>query len=786
MEGAKVNVKGKPEITGDKSKGGFLKQKAPTILVFLILIGIIPAILIGAILAPVNLAEGLKAKLGFKSTVAILEEQGEHVTSEMMSKGEIPSGYGTRLAAAGIEMGQINSIGQFVRTNTYIADIDNYTEVAAEGEYYIYGGEGELVARFNDEIITADNFVAKVEASPEMFAAYEAAADLSARYYHGSDVTAVLKDMGVSGSAFSKWENTGDSEKDAEQFEQMLGEVLNTSAERSMAGSYTEWVPRYNDEGEIVGYDPVYVEWDCKGSKTDWICSRRFGGGEPVEENITGESAEVARRLVNYVAANSRRDNVTGASPEQNAAAILNAAVSADEPYQAASAFMAVLESVERAQISGDGPINEMMNTLSRETEATYTDVNTNEKVTEKRSVLDTPNFAALVGDGPLSKLEANNFARDRILNSAGVSTGAIKDTDLSMNGQKKSGNGVVMRNNTEGDNDAASLANLDAVVSSFEMALTAKNSDLFASIVGANRIIEGGSFISNTVNQQVLASLPSDAEQVAKYEKEAAEVIAWQAEAERATKSPFDISSPYTFMGNLVRKVSSFVLSSYSSFDTSVAKMAASTVTGLARESAESLAGSAVADGSENDFLTMEGDCDTVPTAGAVCDLYGTAHTTSYTAHLDYTEEDWIGVLPKGTFESDGELSENGFGAEVKAYAGARDATVGVKSYEVCDRYEESSGAGLLSLIKKLIAVITRASDLDARCTNVPEGVSTGSDYVLKGGEETDAALMSGYALHDWVYSTLSEKESKMARLTRKMRGDDIAVSAEGAAENF
>lgn len=786
MEGAKVNVQGKPEITGDKSKGGFLKQKAPTILVFLILIGIIPAILIGAILAPVNLAEGLKAKLGFKSTVAILEEQGEHVTSEMMSKGEIPSGYGTRLAAAGIEMGQINSIGQFVRTNTYIADIDNYTEVAAEGEYYIYGGEGELVARFNDEIITAENFVAKVEASPEMFAAYEAAADLSARYYHGSDVTAVLKDMGVSGSAFSKWENTGDSEKDAEQFEQMLGEVLNTSAERSMAGSYTYWKPITDPvTGEIIGYEAKDAEWDCKGSRTNWICSQTIDGST-TEENITGESAEVARRLVNYVAANSRRDNVTGATPEQNAAAILNAAVSADEPYQAASAFMAVLESVERAQISGDGPINEMMNTLSRETEVIYTDVNTNEKVTEKRSVLDTPNFAALVGDGPLSKLEANNFARDRILNSAGVSTGAIKDTDLSTNGQKKSGNGVVMRNNTEGDNEAASLANLDAVVSSFEMALTAKNSDLFASIVGANRIIEGGSFISNTVNQQVLTSLPSDAEQVAKYEKEAAEVIARQAEAERATKSPFDISSPYTFMGNLVRKVSSFVLSNYSSFDTSVAKTAASTVTGLARESVESLAGSAVADGSENDFLTMEGDCDTVPTAGAVCDLYGTAHTTSYTAHLDYTEEDWIGVLPKGTFESDGELSEDGYGAEVKAYVGARDATVGVKSYEVCDRYEESSGAGLLSLIKKLIAVITRAADLNARCTNVPEGVATGSDYVLKGGEETDAALMSGYALHDWVYSTLSEKESKMARLTRKMRGEDIAVSAEGAAENF
>ena len=212
-----ARVMGSP-VQAPKKTSGFLKKAGASVAAVLILVVALvviipatPSLLIKGI------GENLQDSLGFKETLAMMLKLGKNVTREMLAKGEVPGEYAERLAAVGIEAGQVNSIGQFVRTNTYIANIDD-AQVAAEGEYYTHGGEGELVARFDGEIITADNLVAKIDENPRLYAAYKEAANLSALYYHGDEMKDVLRRMGLSGSNFATFKNSGNYEEDEENF----------------------------------------------------------------------------------------------------------------------------------------------------------------------------------------------------------------------------------------------------------------------------------------------------------------------------------------------------------------------------------------------------------------------------------------------------------------------------------------------------------------------------------------------------------------------------------------
>ncbi len=744
---------------------GKIKKKAPLVAIGLILLLVLalfapelPRLAIGAI------KENLTDSLGFKDTVAILEEQGEYVVSENLAKGRMPSILAQDFLAKGMEVGQVTLAGEFVRTNTYIAELGS--PVAAEGEYQA-SGEGELAIRFNGEIITADNFVAKVESDPTLYAAYSEAADISARYYYSDAVNDVYNNMGLSRGSFNNWDATGNAEKDQKSFKETLDKTIDKESNRNMSGKYTYWnweCVAWNEDGSCARYDwvPYDVEWVCSGGGSSWKCTR-VSSFAPLNttRSYSGDSKDVASGIVSWVSENCRRDNDTGITPEQNAAQILNTVLSADEPYRAASDFLALMEALERAQIDGDGPVNEMMNILSRPNEVTYLDVNTGQLVTDNKSILETHNFQMAVGNNKdYSKTEAENLSRDRILKvSDTVNKNSIETMPLSTDGKKKSGDGRIMNNSTPGDNTPASLSNLAQVTDAMKIGMADKNSELFATTLGANRILEGGSFVSNTINQQVIGSMPSDAAQVALYKQEVNTVLARQAEAERATKSPFDISSPNTFMGNLVRKLAVTMLNNRAMTSGSWLTQVTSTMGKLASSSVKSIASGVIADGNENEFTSVLGECLVVSTTDATCDLYGTSHNTVYTGHMDYREEDWKSVLSESEVEK---FVEEGM---------KRDATVGVQSYEVCDASKSggASASGLwgtikgflskvVAVIKKLIMVVTGAVELDNGCNGVESDVATGSKYILYGGEDDKTAKLSGYALYSAVSSLLED----------------------------
>ncbi|MBQ2695368.1 hypothetical protein IJG04_01890 [Candidatus Saccharibacteria bacterium] len=722
--------------SGKKSagKGGMLKKKPTVAIVVLLAIGVIGIVVVGVLGSPMYMISaidyGLQDSSGITPTVAVLEEQGEYVTAEQMAKGRVNSEYANRLAMNNIEVGQVTASGDFVRTNTYIANLDELDEVAVvEGDYRKVGGDGELVILFKNEIITAGEFVAAVESDPELQESYSESANLSGLYYYSNEVNDVYQnDLGISRGNFNSWQQTGDYEADQESYDQLVVSMLDNASNVTANGGGN--IKECGDDEEDCD------EWGTYALSTS-------GDGASIVDSVA---------------------DIKSTDATDRAAALLNVAVSSSEPYLAASAFMAVEEPIQRARIDGDGPVNEAINMISRQTEVTYSDCETGEDVTVTRSILDTYNFGAAVANSDFSLCEAKSFSRDRVIDFTDTENQEVTgDTVVGDAGKRKSNILVkLFKSDEEVDREV-----LDNATTSVSVAFSQKNSEVFNSIIGGNRVPEGGAFISGTINKKVLLALPSDDTAVESYHEKTEERLALKAEADRATKNPFDISSPYTFMGSLVRNLGVSMVKMGSSNGLSPLKMTAGTVMGATSDSVDKILVGVYADGSGQDYANTNGDCPTSKSAyGVVADIYCTEHNTIYTGYISNTLEDWKRDLA-GEVGSDGEILDNTGLAEALAYGGGRGATVGVESAEVCEAWNDENR----SLLGKLKDSILDAVGLFEVCNNVPSEVATSAKYTLSSSNPDNGSMQkySAYVLYDTVSSLLSGQESQTAIWKKK-----------------
>lgn len=749
-----------------------VKAMAPVLLILLaivIIIGVmiaLPIIMIGAI------DYNLQKSLGFDNTVGILEEQGEYVTAELAASGKFPSKYSEDLAQNGIDVGQVTANGDFIKTDTYIANIEEKEGLvaAATGFSYSSDREGELALLYDGDLISADEFVARVESEPKLYAAYSEAANLSVKYYYGKDVSKVYKQMRLSRGSFNDWEATGDYKTDEESYLKILKSVLDGKRSNlELGGIHQDEAPTWGDAFPAMA---AWFSLDGPGSFREDVSE---GDAEDITKSISEQTKsyingwylDTCERTVTDENGNPKTETFTCQKPQyddtqtKRAAELLNTAVSSAEPYLASSAFLGVEEPIQRARIGDNGPINQVMNTLSTPTEVTYRDVATGKTVTKNLSIFETVNFQAAVGEKPYSTEEASSFARDRVLEVTGqADTDIIKRTTISSNGKKNSSSVVRNGNHSSADYDTISKAN-----DSVSFAISRKNSDLFESVVGGNRIVEGGSFLSNNINMKVIGAMPSDAGTVAAYQKEVDEVMARKAEADRATLSPFDISSPNTFLGGIVHKFATALVGVFGRNSTSMLSTMDATGS-VASDAAMDILGTVSAEGSEQKYTTLSPDnCETVGAIAVEGDLYCTSHNTVNTDYMSYTLDDWKDSDIGSSINGDGKIVEESDLEKFVVMGMDRESTVGTMNAEVCSSWHSYNDG----FFEKATHFFQQMLGLYQVCNGVEAGIADGSKYSFTNGQDSKLGLYSGYMLHNQVYSLLSDEDSSVAVLRER-----------------
>ena len=646
----------------------------------LLLLLIVPFIVVGTPIFLIgNMDYNLMKSLGFTDTVGVLEEQAGYVTGEQLANGEVPARYAADLAKVGIQVGQVTVAGDFIPTNKYIANIEELDDIAAIGSgYQTNGAEGELAVLFDNKVISAADFVAAIESDPKMYMAFTEGADISARYYYSEDVDKTYSAMGLKRWSFQAWQATGNAKVDQNSYDEILKSVLDV--ESTTEGGY--------------GCD----EEGCYSA------------------NLTGDADEILDEF---------------SDPDESAAQLLNSAISSEESYRSASAFMAIEEPLQRTRINGDGPANEVMNTLNDDSiKVTYVDVNTGEEITSGKSIIETPNFVAAASDGGFNKEEAANFSRDRVIKLTEIDPWIVGDTVIATDGRKKSEIGV--------GSFFESIVDLSVTESSVQIALSDTNSNLYTSIVGGNRIVEGGAFLSNMINQHAIGAMPSDGRTVAEYSQEVDKIAARKAEAERATKSPFDITSPNTFMGSIAHGMANMMVQNHVTKSPVVS--AAGTLISYAGNAANGLFSGASAAGSNKNYLnTFGSDCETAWSIGSTADLYCTQKNTIYTGFMNKTKEYWDKY-----FEDD----NNKEYYEEWVKKGMARWVWGTKDTIAC----ENSG---------VVGVILNFFDI---CMG-DDSIATGAEFVMN-DDNPMIREFSGYTLYNTVSSLLSDEQSEASKI--------------------
>ena len=716
---------GKETKKKKSKKFGIGKASAAITIVFLIVFVVVAIAVVGRPLYQLGALDfGLMRATKITDTANYLDELSVHVGKELAKEGKMPDGLAGELAAHGIVVGQVTANGDFVRTNQYVADIEDLRDLAVLGNYQVQPSEGELAVLFQNKVIDADNLVAAIHDNPEMYAAFTAAAAVPAKFYLDKASDLIEGDFGINRSYTSSFVSTGDEEKDKEAFREAFEAEVNKSAVVKMAG-YGE--AEEENEGET---QTVSLQFE-----------------EEMSENSN------ASQLIADVA-----NQTTGSNATKRAAQVFNAAVSATEPHRAALVFGAIEVPLQQARAGDNGPVNQVINdVIYKENKVTYTDVSTKQLVEKTASIITTPTLAAAISDGKVSKKEAMNQSRDRISILTNMDDYSIlRDTTATNKGQKSSGVLIALGLGERADAAALSIAENTVDVSAIQ-----KTSDLVSSSIGGNWTLEGGDYLSMMINRAKLGAMASDAGAVRAYNDESKIYAARREAAERATKSPFDVSSPYTFMGSLMRGVSNAVVRNNASGNNN-----AGTVVGvlaeLTNDSTKGLWGSALAD-NEDDLGFGEG-CETVNSVSVEGGYYCTEKTTLITKYMNNSESDWVNSTLAGELDENGGIIEGSGLDEFVNDAAERMTTVGIKDADVCKKWREAHGT-IWTAIGDFFANIIDMYDVCGGVDGIEEA-ATGQRWTNSSSNANQEMVEkhSAYVSYDMVRSIMTEEVSKVA----------------------
>lgn len=748
--------------TGKRGKGKTGKSKimkaSVGLIIFLVVLVGVAVVALGTPIFQIGTIDfNLMDALGFTGTVGILEKQAEYVIEDEMAHGKVPDELAGKLAAHGLMVGQVASNGDFVRTNVYVANADELKDLAVLGNFQVQESQGELAILYDDKVIRASEFAKTVEANPVMYAAYSEAIDIGALYYYGKDAEEALKDAGVSRSMFADWEDTGNAETNQENFDKIAEKSLNGKSDLTVGG-YTgasEATSKVDSSEMRLAVEPR----DTDGDRGNVVSPEERNNPEPVNNDSAGGSSvatptaegveaslsnsDDASSIINEVAGKITDDTQEVATAK--AAQLLNSAVSASEPYLAAKTFMFIESPIQRTRIEGKGPIAELFTAMQKESEVEVSTGGETKKVTA--SILTDPNFVAAVSSGKYSKSDAAYFSRDAILLATNTgSNGIIHDTTVATEGQKKSDIVLGMGTSVSANEDALKVAN-----GAISLAMVEKGSDLFSSYVGGEWAVEGGGEVSNMINRKAVGAMGSDAPTLTLYNKEVDDVLARKAEAERATKSPFDISSPYTFMGSLARKLSVAILRGNATMKAGGgAGSVVGTIANMTGDSVNGLFGSAMADGVNDGFGMTFGDhCKTVNSAASVeGNIYCSEQSSISLMHMDWGQDEW------------GKMGEKEGYKKYVLTGMDRMATIGVKSADVCKKYNEEYGG----IINNLLGFLGIYKD----CDGVDDDIATGARNTFSSDNKNreKAEEYGAFARYDQVVSLLEGSSTAAARI--------------------
>ena len=615
------------------------------------------------------------------------------VFQQALQAGDIPDNTATILKENGVLVGYLQN-GEFVENNK--------------------SGMSSVLL-FDGEIITASDFVTKVNSDARLYDAFTKATYSRAAYYYDDSAQEVFKRIGTNRNNY-----TADSDFD-EVMSSLVGEGSNINVNN------VTLVEKEDENGE------KYYEYELVGT------------------NASSSSDAVA--LIESVS--TKNTATSSVEATMNAADELNTADAISKKQRSELLFVAFMENISKMK-AGEGSeskINEAMNYLYRESETSVVDTRTGEVITVKGSMVESPSLYAILSGEKISVEAVENYSSDRILKTIENQLGLTEASEATLDGTVASSDsgvkGSIGRFISSGG-EAADTSALSTVAYTIDSSLINNSFETIDGIKGGEMLVEGAVNVGAELAKASGATV-GDAEAVKSYARLTTSVLALDAEADRLNRSPFDIASRNTFLGSIVYNIAINIQTNslFQQFS-SIFRVVGYTV-------GEILPTASAEDGTER-YLANFGDCERIESIGAVgsatCSQIATFDTS--TLNNTFSDAGFIAFVEENTT-----LNENGVRtinkdsalADFIKYSVGGTMITGVIDGGILDSIvNNSSSVPFVSNILSMIKTFLGASESDKK-------IASGESFVNSSSNS------------DWETYKYAQRYVSLARATEALR---------------
>lgn len=614
----------------------------------------------------------------------------------------------------------------------------------------VEGSGTSRVLKWNNETISADQFINKYHSDVEFRDAYSSAKRGRVATFFDNVADKIYQKLGLSRNLFSKYKQTGDSDKDMTSFRDTMSPEFDGNSTTLTTGS--------NQEKEVTTTDKDGNEVTTTEKYKDTDTGR--------SENKTGDIASAESSASSYVSSlASKAAAVTGVLDTTCAVLkvgnLISMAIAANEIYSSINYFMGLMENISKMK-AGEGDasaINEVLNflSISHTTQIPNLDkFSSKEQEDVTGSMLEANGMQVVLANAPAQKSTTKNYSLDRTTNAitrflgfntftaTGCALTQIADSALSMavtigtGGIAKIVGSFFVTTVVNFGVAAAVSAALGFLIPTITQALFTNVFETVVGIPAGELFTKGGSASNTRLGRSGSGQSLSSREVAAQFNHATNTVLAMDAEIDRKNLSPFDTTNKNTFFGSIAYSLLPVISSTKTTSITSLVRTAS---TSLA-----SLMGRVSAEGEGSSYMTSFGDCPTLDEIGAVGDIYCNPITTTDLSTIDISPDDptysdvltgrGSGSVTNLSCDSEGNCTINDDSnlARYISYCDGRDSPFGILDSGILSNFEGSSSLGgfgtllnSIPLVGDVVSIIDALGTLDP----VNQGWATGANCV-------------------------------------------------------
>lgn len=612
----------------------------------------------------------------------------------------------------------------------------NGIEVADRGDSYhlLYDGA----------TITAENFRNFYTKNVPFQEAFTKAKRARSSNFFDKPATMSLAKIGITRNLYSAYRQTGNHEIDTKNYH---------TTEESVFGEKTNSNINTITESEST---------DENGNKT----TKLDRSGEDIDSsNIDGDTPEV--KANNYLLSTAGRVAEAGGliCGALKVANLISVAIAANQIYQAMHFFMSNQENISKtkAGYGHESAINPLMNFLTTSVTTEYHDISSGQKKTVTGAPIQAEGFNNVLAGEPVNLNTTKNYSVDSAFLATGAALGLTAARARACGGIRvvgavislatlAFGGGLIKTAVTLVKTTVVNVAIATAIAGMLSVLIPYIQKTLFENTAktlagkpAGEQYVKGADLVNKKVGRSSSGQAPASKEYALSYHQETLIAAAREAQLDRSTRSPLDLSSPNTFLGSLLGRFSRLSLNS--NFFSNLSHL--SSITSQSFNSLLSHTTNQVfaADGSEK-FVTDtdlagtsfqkiysdEATCEKLADIDAACNMYGSEiiATDTSTEKISTDDPEYQRIINQNVRKNANgydEVIPNSLLANKIMLCDERDSPLGYYDANIANAFNVSLGfANSIPVISDVIEIVNAVSDMSPET----EGWSKGSFCVM------------------------------------------------------